>query len=302
LTLEQARKKAAKLRKELNYHSYRYYVLDDPVVSDEEYDRMIRELINIEEEYPQLITPDSPTRRVGAQPDDAFSPIEHRARMMSLDNVFDKEELEAFINRVENHVGKTDYICELKIDGAGIALTYEGGVFIQGATRGDGVTGEDVTANLKTVRSLPLHLLGDKLPSVLEIRGEVFMPKQSFLELNVLREEEGQSPFANPRNAAAGSLRQLDPHVTAARHLDLICYEIGYVAGVDLQTQARVLEQISEWGFHVSEHWHHVKSVNEMEKICDEWIEKRDDLDYEVDGAVVKVNSLELSSPLGGGL
>jgi DNA ligase (NAD+) len=299
LTLEQARKKAAKLRKELNYHSYRYYVLDDPVVSDEEYDRMIRELINIEEEYPQLITPDSPTRRVGAQPDDAFSPIEHRARMMSLDNVFDKEELEAFINRVENHVGKTDYICELKIDGAGIALTYEGGVFIQGATRGDGVTGEDVTANLKTVRSLPLHLLGDKLPSVLEIRGEVFMPKQSFLELNVLREEEGQSPFANPRNAAAGSLRQLDPHVTAARHLDLICYEIGYVAGVDLQTQARVLEQISEWGFHVSEHWHHVKSVNEMEKICDEWIEKRDDLDYEVDGAVVKVNSLELRERLG---
>jgi DNA ligase (NAD+) len=299
LTLEQARKKAAKLRKDLNYHSYRYYVLDDPVVSDEEYDRMIRELINIEEEYPQLITPDSPTRRVGAQPDDAFSPIEHRARMMSLDNVFDKEELEAFINRVENHVGKTDYICELKIDGAGIALTYEGGVFIQGATRGDGVTGEDVTANLKTVRSLPLHLLGDKLPSVLEIRGEVFMPKQSFLELNVLREEEGQSPFANPRNAAAGSLRQLDPHVTAARHLDLICYEIGYVAGVEIQTHARVLEQISEWGFHVSEHWHHVKSVNEMEKICDEWIEKRDDLDYEVDGAVVKVNSLELRERLG---
>ena len=188
LTLEQARKKAAKLRKELNYHSYRYYVLDDPEVSDEEYDHMLRRLIDIEEEYPQLITADSPTQRIGAPPDDAFSPVEHRARMMSLDNVFDKEELQAFITRVENQVGKTDYICELKIDGAGIALTYEEGIFIQGATRGGGVTGEDVTANLKTVRALPLHLLGDRIPSIMEIRGEVFMPKQSFVYLNIQRE------------------------------------------------------------------------------------------------------------------
>jgi len=299
LTLEQARKRAEELRKELNYHNYRYYVLDDPVVSDEEYDRMMRELTDIEERFPQLVTPDSPTQRVGAPPAEAFRPIEHRARMMSLDNVFSRQELEAFITRVENLVGRMDYVCELKIDGAGIALTYENGVFIQGATRGDGIVGEDVTSNLKTVRSLPLRLLGNEPPSLLEIRGEVFMPKSSFLELNRQREKEGQPPFANPRNAAAGSLRQLDPRVTASRQLDLICYEIGYIEGVEFRTHAQVLRRIGEWGFHVSEHWHQVENVAEIEKILDEWIEKRDDLDYEVDGAVIKVNDLELRERLG---
>ncbi len=296
---ERAEKRAGKLREELNYHNYRYYVLDDPVVSDEEYDRMMRELMDIEESFPELITSDSPTQRVGAPPDQAFQPVRHRARMMSLDNVFDKEELAAFIRRVENAVGETDYICELKIDGAGIALTYENGIFQGGATRGDGVTGEDVTANLKTVRAMPLRLLGKEVPSFLEIRGEVFLPKQSFLELNRLREEEGQPLFANPRNAAAGSLRQLDPHVTAGRNLDLICYEIGHIAGVDFKTHAEVLEHIAGWGFHVSEHWRHVQGLKEMEEICEEWVEIRDDLDYEVDGAVVKVNRLDLRDRLG---
>ena len=296
---ERAQKRAGKLRDELNYHSYRYYVLDDPVVSDEEYDRMMRELREIEERFPELVTPDSPTHRVGAPPDQAFQPVRHRARMMSLDNVFDKNELEAFIRRVENGVGETDYICELKIDGAGIALTYENGIFMQGATRGDGVTGEDVSSNLKTVRALPLRLLGEEVPAFLEIRGEVFMPKQSFLALNRIREEEGQPPFANPRNAAAGSLRQLDPHVTASRNLDLICYEIGYMEGMAFQTHAEVLEQIAKWGFHVSEHWHHLRNLVEMEKMCEEWAGKRNDLDYEVDGAVVKVNRLDLRDRLG---
>ena len=296
---ERAQKRAGKLRDELNYHSYRYYVLDDLVVSDEEYDRMMRELREIEERFPELVTPDSPTHRVGAPPDQAFQPVRHRARMMSLDNVFDKNELEAFIRRVENGVGETDYICELKIDGAGIALTYENGIFMQGATRGDGVTGEDVSSNLKTVRALPLRLLGEEVPAFLEIRGEVFMPKQSFLALNRIREEEGQPPFANPRNAAAGSLRQLDPHVTASRNLDLICYEIGYMEGMAFQTHAEVLEQIAKWGFHVSEHWHHLRNLVEMEKMCEEWAGKRNDLDYEVDGAVVKVNRLDLRDRLG---
>lgn len=295
----EASKRAEQLRKDLNYHIYRYYVLDDPVIGDEEYDRMIRELMEIEERFPELVTPDSPTQRVGAPPDEAFMPVRHRVRMMSLDNVFDKEELEAFIRRVENLVGRTDYVCELKIDGAGIALTYEDGLFVQGATRGDGVIGEDVTTNLKTVRALPLRLMGDDIPAYLEIRGEVFMPKRSFLELNRKREEEEQPLFANPRNAAAGSLRQLDPSVTASRNLDLICYEIGYIEGISFRTHAQVLESIAGWGFRVSEHWRQVKDVREMEALCEEWVGKRDDLDYEVDGAVVKVNDLETRERLG---
>jgi DNA ligase (NAD+) len=299
MDLEKARAEAEKLREELNYHGYRYYVLDDPVVSDEEYDGMMHELIALEDEFPELVTPDSPTQRVGAPPGEAFQPVRHRVRMMSLDNVFNPDELSAFIRRVENNVGEADYICELKIDGAGIALTYEDGVLVRGATRGDGATGEDVTANLKTVKALPLRLLQEKSVSFLEIRGEVFMPKESFLELNRQREELGQPPFANPRNAAAGSLRQLDPHVTASRNLNLICYEIGYMEGKDLATQKEVLEQIAAWGFHVSEHWRPAADAAEIVDFCREWISKRDDLAYEVDGAVIKVNRLDLRERLG---
>ncbi|RJP30222.1 MAG: NAD-dependent DNA ligase LigA [Actinobacteria bacterium] len=296
---KEAGTKAATLREELNYHSYRYYVLDDPVISDEEYDSMMRELMSIEEEHPELVTPDSPTRRVGAPPSDAFQPIQHRVRMMSLDNVFDAQELTAFIRRVESQVGEADYICELKIDGAGIALTYEDGVLVRGATRGDGITGEDVTGNLKTVKALPLRLLNEDAVPYLEIRGEVFMPKASFLRLNGQREELGQAPFANPRNAAAGSLRQLDPRVTASRHLDLICYEIGYMEGREFATHKEVLEQIASWGFHVSEHWRTAADAADIVDFCDEWISKREELAYEVDGAVIKVNRLDLRDRLG---
>jgi DNA ligase (NAD+) len=299
MDLEKARARAANLREELNYHSYRYYVLDDPVISDEEYDSKMRELTRIEEEYPELVTADSPTQRVGAPPSEAFQSIQHRVRMMSLDNVFDPDELRAFIRRVENQVGETDYICELKIDGAGIALTYEDGVLMRGATRGDGITGEDVTGNLKTIRALPLRLLGEDAVTYLEIRGEVFLPKASFLDLNRQREESGQQPFANPRNAAAGSLRQLDPHVTASRNLDLICYEIGYMEGREFTTHKEVLEQIASWGFHVSEHWRPAADAAEIVDFCQEWITKREELAYEVDGAVVKVNRLDLRDRLG---
>jgi DNA ligase (NAD+) len=299
MDLKEAISRAESLRNDLNFHSYRYYVLDDPLIGDDAYDRMMRELQDIEEKFPQLITPDSPTQRVGATPDAAFQPIQHRARMMSLDNVFDQEELEAFIKRVENQVGEADYICELKIDGASIALTYENGVLVRGATRGDGITGEDVTGNLKTVKALPLRLLGKEALPYLEIKGEVFMPKGSFLKLNRHREEDGQPPFANPRNAAAGSLRQLDPHVTASRNLDLICYEISAIEGKTLQTHKEVLEQIEAWGFHVSEHWRPARDSGEIVEFCEEWIEKRDDLPYEVDGAVIKVNDLSLRDRLG---
>jgi len=299
MDVEEARARAAELREELNYHSYRYYVLDDPVVSDEEYDSGMRELTRIEEEHPELVTPDSPTQRVGAPPSEAFQSVQHRVRMMSLDNVFDPDELKAFIRRVENQVGETDYICELKIDGAGIALTYENGVLVRGATRGDGITGEDVTGNLKTIKALPLRLLGEEAVTYLEIRGEVFMPKASFEELNRQREDSGQPPFANPRNAAAGSLRQLDPHVTASRNLDLICYEIGYLEGKEFATHKEVLEQIASWGFHVSEHWRPAAGATEIVDFCQEWISKREELAYEVDGAVVKVNRLDLRDRLG---
>lgn len=299
MDLKEARRKARDLRDELNYHNHRYYVLDDPVISDAAYDRMMRELTELEERFPQLVTADSPTRRVGAPPDQAFQPVEHRTRMMGLDNVFNEEELRAYVRRVENQVGEADYICELKIDGAGIALTYEDGVFVQGATRGDGARGEDITANLRTVRALPLRLLGGRPVPYLEIRGEVFLPKASFLELNRQREEEGQPAFANPRNAAAGSLRQLDPHVTASRNLDFICYELGYVEGRAFKTHREVLEQIAEWGFRVSEHWRPAAGVGEIADFCREWMEKRDELAYEVDGAVVKVNRLDLRERLG---
>jgi DNA ligase (NAD+) len=299
MDLEEARSKAASLREELNYHDYRYYVLDDPVVSDEEYDAMMQELMSLEEGFPELVAFDSPTRRVGAPPSEAFQPVQHRMRMMSLDNVFDEDGLKAFIRRVDNQVGEADYICELKIDGAGIALTYEDGVLVRGATRGDGIAGEDVTGNLKTIKALPLRLLREDAVRYLEIRGEVFMPKASFLELNRQREELGQPPFANPRNAAAGSLRQLDPRVTASRNLDLICYEIGFAEGKVFRNHKEVLEQIAAWGFHVSEHWRAAAGTEEILGFCREWMDKREELAYEVDGAVIKVNRLDLRDRLG---
>jgi DNA ligase (NAD+) len=299
MDLKEAREKAETLRQKINFHNYRYYVLDQPEISDEEYDRLMRELIGLEERFPQIVTPDSPTQRVGAPPSQAFQPVSHRVRMMSLDNVFDEGELKSFIRRVENQVGETDYICELKIDGAAIELRYEDGLFVQGSTRGDGFVGEDVTANLKTIRSLPLRLLGHGDLPLLEIRGEVFMPKEAFEELNRQRDEDGLPAFANPRNAAAGALRQLDPRVTASRNLDVILYEIGYVEGRSFSTHEQVLEQIAAWGFHASEHWRAARDTSAILDYCEEWVERRDELDYDVDGAVIKVNDLSLRDRLG---
>jgi DNA ligase (NAD+) len=296
---DEAAKRAQELRDQLNYHNYRYYVLDDPVISDAEYDQLMQELREIEERFPDLVTPDSPTQRVGAPPAEAFRSVRHRAPMMSLDNVFDEGELQAFLARVERQVGKVEYVCELKIDGAGIALTYENGVFVQGATRGDGVFGEDVTANLRTIRSLPLKLQGKDYPSILEVRGEVFMPKRSFEELNRRREEEGLSLFANPRNAAAGSLRQLDPRVTAERHLDLLIYDLGYMEGEGPRRHHQILEKFREWGFPVNDKWMKAASKEEIVQFCQEWIARRDELSYEVDGAVIKVDDLSLRNRLG---
>ncbi len=301
MNMEEAAKRAEELRRQLNHHNYRYYVLDDPVISDAEYDEMMRELRAIEESFPHLTTPDSPTRRVGAPPSEAFKPVNHLARMLSLDNVFNQEELRTWLDRVERQAGqRLEFVCELKIDGAGIALTYENGVFVRGATRGDGITGEDITANLRTIRPLPLRLMGDDPPALLEVKGEAFMPRSSFEELNRRREEEGQPPFANPRNAAAGSLRQLDPAVTASRRLDLLVYELAYLEGRERPPRHhQALELMREWGFPVSDKWAMASSAEEIVAFCEQWIERRDDLPYEVDGAVIKVDDLEMRDLLG---
>ncbi len=296
---EEAAERAAQLREEIDRHNYLYYIQDSPEISDAEFDALMRELQELEEEFPELATPDSPTQRVGAPPSEAFAPVRHRSPMLSLDNVFGEEELQAFIKRVERQVGETDYVVELKIDGAGIALTYENGSFAYGATRGDGVTGEDVTSNLRTIRTLPLRLRTQGAPAVLEVRGEVFMPKRSFLELNRRREEEGKPLFANPRNAAAGSLRQLDPAVTAQRNLDILLYELGYLEGERPATHEEFLRRMEEWGLHVNEKRIVTARVDEITEFCRGWIERREELPYEVDGAVVKVNDLALRERLG---
>jgi len=296
---EEAAERAKQLRDEIDHHNYQYYLLDSPEISDAEFDAMMRELQELEQEYAELATPDSPTQRVGAPPSEAFAPIRHRSRMLSLDNVFDEDELRAFLARVHKQVGDIAYVVELKIDGAGIALTYENGLFAYGATRGDGVTGEDVTSNLRTIRTLPLRLRSHEPPALLEVRGEVFMPKRSFLELNGRREEEDKPLFANPRNAAAGSLRQLDPAVTAQRNLDVLLYELGYMEGETPSEHHRFLELMEGWGFHVNDKRIVATSIEEIMEFCQGWIERREELPYEVDGAVVKVDDLELRERLG---
>lgn len=297
---KEAAERARDLRDLLNYHNHRYYVLDDPVVSDAEYDELMRELGGLEEAFPELVSPDSPTRRVGAPPSDAFRPVTHLARMMSLENVFGPDELQAWLERVERQVGEVEFVCELKIDGAGIALNYEEGVFVRGATRGDGVTGEEITSNLRTIRSLPLKLGGSGAPARLEVKGEAFMPRRSFAELNRSRAEEGQQPFANPRNAAAGSLRQLDPGVTASRRLDMLVYELAFREGGEAPaTHHRALELLSEWGFPVNDRRIRASSRDRIVAFCEEWSARRNELPYEADGVVIKVDDLALRERMG---
>jgi NAD-dependent DNA ligase len=240
--LAQAKLRVEELRERLNYHSYRYHVLDDPEISDAEYDELVNELRAFEERFPELIAPDSPTQRVGMTPADLFAPVEHRARMLSLDNAFAPEELRAWAARVEREVG-TDvaYSCELKIDGVAVALTYERGVLAKGATRGDGRIGEDITANVRTVRTVPQRLLAMGPPEVLEVRGEIYLPVRAFEELNDQLTRTEQRPFANPRNAAAGSLRQKDPKVSASRPLALWVHSFGYAEGVRFDSHSGFL-------------------------------------------------------------
>jgi len=292
-----------KLREQLEHHNYRYHVLDAPEITDEEYDRLLRELVQLETEYPEFASPTSPTQRVGAQPLDGFQKVEHHAPMLSLSNAFDEDELKAFERRIRNMLDVTsiDYVTEFKIDGLAVALTYQNGELMRGATRGDGTIGEEVTGNLKTVRSIPLRLRPQDVPDLVEVRGEVFLPLLGFEKLNERRLQEDENPFANPRNAAAGTLRQLDPSIAASRPLAFFGYSIGHLAGTSkpISTQVEVLEQLSEWGFPINTTYRHHKSIESVIAYCREWQELRNTLDYEIDGVVIKVNRLDYQEQLG---
>jgi DNA ligase (NAD+) len=299
MTKRDASKRATELRRAIDYHSYRYHVLDDPEVADAEYDALVGELIEIETRWPELITPDSPTQRVGAPPSEAFAPVQHRSPMMSLDNCFSLEELLAWGKRVERAIGEPDaFITELKMDGVAVNLIYEDGVFAKGATRGDGRVGEDITANLRTVGAVPLKLRG-KAPKVLEVRGEVYMRTDDFEELNARLGEAGARTFANPRNAAAGSLRQKDPSITKDRKLSLICHGVGYVTGVRFASHWDALQTIKEHGLRINPESERLADLDAVYKFCGKWQEHRHDVPYEIDGVVAKVDSIAQQEELG---
>jgi DNA ligase (NAD+) len=288
-------KRVETLRRLLRHHSHRYYVLDDPEISDAEYDALNRELLALEEQHPELVTPDSPTQRVGAPISDAFTPVEHGARMFSLDNVESADELTAWAQRLERVLGHppSGYACELKIDGLAVSLTYEDGVLTRAATRGDGVTGEDVTANVRTIESVPLRLLGDDPPTVMEARGEIYMPVTAFEALNAAQAEAGGAPYVNPRNTAAGSVRQKDPGVTASRRLDIWIYQLGMMeGGPDFATHTASLAWLREQGLRVNPASRHVDAIEDVVEYVAEAESRRHANDYEIDGVVIKVDAL----------
>lgn len=295
--------KIQKLREQLNFHNYRYYVLDDPEIPDAEYDRLLRELEKLEAEHPELITEDSPTQRVGAKPLASFDQVQHEIPMLSLGNCFSQEELDAFIKRIGDRLGSNEQIeftVEPKLDGLAVSLRYENGLLVQAATRGDGTTGENITQNIRTIPSVPLRLIGDDVPPVLEVRGEVYMPKQGFEELNRRAAERGEKVFANPRNAAAGSLRQLDSSITATRPLEIYCYGHGSVEGWDLPaTHHEILEQLKQWGLRICPEIRVVKGGEGCLEYYDDIQSRRAALPYEIDGVVYKVNRLDLQEELG---
>jgi len=299
----QTEQKILQLREQLNHHSYQYYVLDDPEIPDAEYDRLYRELQSLEKKSPQLITTDSPTQRVGDKPLDGFTQVKHEVPMLSLDNVFNETELTDFNKRVQQRLetdGDIVFAAEPKLDGLAASLLYENGVLIRAGTRGDGTTGEDITQNIRTIHSIPLKLLGENIPSLLEVRGEVFMPKAGFEKLNQRARENDEKPFANPRNAAAGSLRQLDPRITAQRPLAMYCYAVGRIEGVEeLSTHSEMLNQLQQWGLPLCKERQTVVGVEGCLKYFKQMSERRDGLSYEIDGIVYKVDSLRQQKELG---
>jgi len=304
MNISEAKKQAEKLRAEINKHNYLYYVLDNPSIIDSEYDKLLRELENLEKQFPEILTPDSPSQRVGAPPLKEFAEIKHSVPMLSLSNAFDEKEAMDFDKRIKkflNTSNEIEYVVEPKIDGLGISLTYENGMFIKGATRGDGFIGEDVTINLKTIKSIPLHFLEEKESPAkkIEIRGEVYIKRKAFEKLNSERQKNGEPLFANPRNAAAGSLRQLDSSITASRPLDAFLYGIGETQGKTFESHWEMLQTFKAWGLKVNPLIEKVKNIKSVIEFHKKITEKRKTLDYEIDGIVIKVNDFGLQKKLG---
>jgi len=302
-SLKKDSRRIAELREQLNRHSYLYYVLDNPEIPDSEYDRLYRELQQLEGRYPDQVTPDSPTQRVGEKPLAAFSQLTHRVPMLSLDNVFSEDELKAFFKRIHDRLAieeELDFNAEPKLDGLAVSLIYENGLLVQAATRGDGTTGEDVTQNVRTIHAVPLKLQGQGYPALLDVRGEVFMPKAGFNRLNQRAQEKGEKTFVNPRNAAAGSLRQLDPKITASRPLAFYSYSTGMVEAGELpDTQNGILSQLKQWGLPVCPETELAHGIDGCVDYYNRVQQQRDDLPYDIDGVVYKVNSLALQHRLG---
>ncbi len=299
----EAQEKIGELRKAINYHNYRYYVLDSSEISDAAYDRLFDQLVELERKFPQLVAPDSPTQRVGAPPLEKFGTIKHSLHMLSLGKALTEEDFSDFHRRAKEfgEVGDEEiaYVVEPKFDGLAVELIYREGSFVQGATRGDGFVGEDVTLNLKTIRSIPLRLLSEDIPSLIEVRGELIMNRSDFAELNRKREKEGKPVFANPRNAAAGSVRQLDSRVTASRPLNMFAYGIGLVEGKTWETHYQVMEYLKKLGFKVNEHTKLLRTTSEVIQYYHQMLKLREKLDYDMDGIVIKVNDFSLQRKLG---
>ena len=303
--LHQLNVKAEQLREQIDHHNYRYHVLDDPEVSDAEYDAMMRELEALEREHPELRTPDSPTQRVGAAPSEKFGVVVHRRMMMSLSNAMNAEEMVEFDKRIKRFLKSDEdieYVAEIKLDGLSVELVYENGALAVASTRGDGINGEDITPNIRTIRSVPLHLRKperDSIPRLLEVRGEVIFPKAGFAKLNADRESAGEPVFANPRNAAAGSLRQLDPKITGSRPLEIFVYAAGVIEGASFASQWEFLQGIKALGLRINLLSRRCPNVNAVLEYWNEITEKRHSLAYDADGVVAKVNSFELQERLG---
>ena len=305
--MQDIERRIQELREQIRYHNYRYYVLNDPEISDAEYDRLFRQLVELEQAHPELITPDSPTQRVGAEPKEAFAQVTHRQPMLSLENAFGPQELIDFDARLKRYLDRTtpiEYTAEPKIDGLAVELVYENGRLTVASTRGDGYVGEDVTPNIKTILAVPLTLMepkqGPPVPELLEVRGEVYMEVEAFGELNHERIKKNLPPFANPRNAAAGSVRQLDPRVTAKRPLNIFCYGVGEVRGASFETQMEMMLTLQQWGLRVNRQYIKLcKTIEEAASYCEELERIRETFPYEIDGAVIKVNRLDLQHRLG---
>ena len=295
----QIRHKIQELSEAIKDHQFKYYVLDDPAISDAQFDKLWKELIELEKKYPQYKLPDSPTSDVGGGFATHFEQHDHIEKMMSLDNVFDADELDAWFDRIEKIGAKNTWLCEVKVDGLAINLLYEKGRLTRALTRGNGTTGEDVTLNIKTIKSVPTELSGKNLPDTLEVRGEVFFPIKAFDDLNDSLEEAGKSRFANPRNAAAGSLRQKDPKVTASRPLDVVVHGIGAADGIKFEEQSSAYELLKGWGLPTSNRFKVVKTRKEVVAFIDEYEKHRHDVEHEIDGVVIKVNEISIQNELG---